>query len=61
MCYWVIVDGSDIDIAVENYTGTRLDLFMELSDLIDLPVDLIIMERCQFADQIKEMGIRVCL
>jgi len=50
-------DGSDVDIAVENYTGSRLDLFMELSELIDLPVDLIIMERCQFADQIREKGI----
>ena len=53
-------EGSDIDIAVENYTGSRLDLFMELSELIDLPVDLIIMERCQFVDQIREKGMRVC-
>ena len=53
-------DGSDIDIAVENYTGSRLDLFMQLSELIDLPVDLIIMERCHFVDQIRENGVRVC-
>ena len=53
-------DRSDIDIAVENYTGSRLDLFMELSELIDLPVDLIIMERCHFIDQIREKGVRVC-
>jgi predicted nucleotidyltransferase len=52
-------DGSDIDIAVENYPGSRLDLFMKLSELIELPVDLIIMERCQFADQIREKGVRV--
>ncbi len=53
-------DRSDIDIAVENYPGSRIDLFMELTELIDLPVDLIIMERCHFADQIREMGVRVC-
>ena len=53
-------NGSDIDIAVENYPGGRLDLFMELSELIDLPVDLIIIERCQFADHIREKGVRVC-
>ena len=53
-------DRSDIDIAVENYTGSRLDLFMELSELIDLPIDLIIMERCHFIDQIREKGVRVC-
>jgi predicted nucleotidyltransferase len=53
-------DSSDIDIAVENYTGSRLDLFMELSELIDLRVDLIIMERCHFKDQIREKGFMVC-
>jgi len=53
-------DGSDIDIAVENFKGSRLDLFMELSELLDMPVDLIIMERCHFSDRIREAGVRVC-
>lgn len=50
---------SDIDIAVENFRGSRLDLFMELSGLFDMPVDLIIMERCHFSQQIREKGVKV--
>jgi predicted nucleotidyltransferase len=52
-------DGSDIDIAVENFRGNRLDLFMELSELMDKPVDLIIMERCHFSQQIRDNGLKV--
>ncbi len=54
-------DSSDIDIAVENFRGSRLDLFMELSELFDIPIDLIIMERCHFSEHIRERGIVVCL
>jgi len=47
------------DIAVENYPGSQYDLFIELSGLIDLPVDLIFMERSHFIDHIRENWIRV--
>jgi predicted nucleotidyltransferase len=53
-------DSSDIDIAVENFKGSRLDLFMELSELFDIPIDLIIMERCHFSEHIRDRGIVVC-
>ncbi len=52
---------SDIDIAVENFKGSRLDFFMELSELFDIPIDLIIMERCHFSEHIRDSGIVVCL
>ena len=44
---------SDIDMAVEDFPGNRLDLFTDLSSLIDWPIDIIIMERCEFADSIR--------
>ncbi len=53
--------GSDIDIVVENFQGSRLDLFIELSELFDIPVDLIIMERCHFSENIRNRGEVVCL
>jgi uncharacterized protein len=51
--------GSDIDIAVENFPGSRLDLYTDLSYLIEWPIDVIIMEKCHFADSIRRNGILI--
>ena len=51
---------SDIDIAVDGFPGSRLDLYSDLSELFDLPIDIIIMETCQFAESIHRNGILVC-
>ncbi len=51
--------GSDIDIAVEGFPGSRLDLYTDLSYLIEWPIDVIIMEKCHFAESIRRNGILV--
>ncbi len=51
---------SDIDIAVDGFPGSRLDLYAELSELFDRPIDIIILESCPFADSIRRNGILVC-
>lgn len=51
--------GSDIDIAVENHPENRLSLFSALSDSLPYPFDLVIMERCPFADDIRQRGVKV--
>jgi predicted nucleotidyltransferase len=50
---------SDIDIAVENFPGNRIDLYCDLSAIIDYPIDIVIMEKCHFADEIKTRGIKI--
>ncbi len=52
-------NGSDIDIAVEGFPGSRLDLYTDLSYLIEWPIDVIIMEKCHFAESIRRNGILV--
>lgn len=52
---------SDIDVAVEGFPGSRLDLYTDLSSLIDWPIDIVIMERCEFADSIQQNGILVSI
>jgi predicted nucleotidyltransferase len=47
---------SDIDIAVENHPHDRLDLYSALSRLLPYPVDVVIMEQCHFASEIRENG-----
>ncbi len=49
--------GSDIDIAVEGFPGSRLDLYASLSVLFDQPIDIIILERCHFAERIRRNGL----
>ncbi len=53
--------GSDIDIAVEGFPGSRLDLYTDLSSLLDQPIDIILMETCHFADSIRRNGIQVSI
>jgi predicted nucleotidyltransferase len=50
---------SDIDIAVENCNISRIDLFIELEQLFDKKIDLIILEKCTFRDDILKNGIIV--
>jgi uncharacterized protein len=50
---------SDIDIAVENFPGTRIDLYTDLSHLFDYPVDIIFLEKCHFSDEIKKNGLLI--
>lgn len=50
---------SDVDIAVENYPGNRLDLYAGLSALIAHSIDVVIMERCVFAAHIRQHGKRI--
>ena len=50
---------SDIDVAVEGFPGSRLDLYTDLSSLIGWPIDIVIMERCGFANSIRRNGTLV--
>ncbi len=50
---------SDVDIAVEDHPESRLDLYAALSAQIPYPIDIIIMEKCPFADSIRAHGMRV--
>lgn len=47
---------SDIDIAVENHPQDRLDLYSALSRLLPYPVDVVVMEQCHFASDIRQNG-----
>ena len=51
--------GSDIDIAVDGFSGSRLDLYADLSYQFDRPIDIIIMDTCHFADSIRHNGLLV--
>ncbi len=51
--------GSDIDIAVESFPGSRLDLYADLSYLLEQPIDIIIMEKCHFAESIRRNGLLI--
>ncbi len=55
----VFSTGSDIDIAVDGFPGSRLDLYADLSCLIKHPIDIIILESCTFADSIRRNGILI--
>ncbi len=50
---------SDIDIAVEGYVGSRLDLFPELERLLQMKIDLVIMEKSQIREMIEEFGEKI--
>jgi predicted nucleotidyltransferase len=50
---------SDIDIAVENFPGNRLDLYSQLSAIIPHNIDIVILEKCHFADRIKSDGVQI--
>ena len=50
---------SDIDIAVEGFPGSRLDLYASLSVLFEQPIDIIILEKCHFAEHIRRNGLLV--
>jgi predicted nucleotidyltransferase len=52
-------ENSGIDIAVQNYKGSRIDLFSDISQILDYPIDLVIMEKCNFAESIKSSGIKI--
>jgi predicted nucleotidyltransferase len=48
---------SDIDIAIENFNGSRLDIYPELEEVFDRKIDLVILEKCSFRDEILKNGI----
>ncbi len=50
---------SDIDIAVENHPQDRLDLYSALSRLLPYPVDVVVLEKCHFASDIRQNGRRL--
>ncbi|MBM4275655.1 MAG: nucleotidyltransferase domain-containing protein [Deltaproteobacteria bacterium] len=50
---------SDVDIAVEGLEEDYFRVMVELEELLDRQVDLIELERCRFAETIRERGWRV--
>ncbi len=50
---------SDIDIAIDNFKGSRLDIYLELEELFSRKIDLIILEKCTFRDDIVNRGIKI--
>lgn len=51
---------SDIDIAIGNCPLDRLDLYSQLSRLIQWPIDIVVIEKCNFKEHIFSQGERVC-
>ncbi len=50
---------SDIDIAVKNLVDSRLDLYARWSELMKREIDIVNLERCDFAEDIYKYGERV--
>jgi predicted nucleotidyltransferase len=51
---------SDIDIAFENCPQNRLDLHSQLTNLLEWPVDIVILEKCNFKEHILKHGQPIC-
>ena len=52
-------ENSDIDIAIEG--SNRLDHYAftgDISELLDIRVDVVLLEECTFAESIKEKGLK---
>ncbi len=50
---------SDVDIAIGNFNGSRLDIYLELEELFNRKIDLILLEKCSFGDEIINKGIKI--
>lgn len=50
---------SDIDIAVGNYQGSRLDLFCQIEMMLNFKIDLVILEKCSFREDIIKQGFKI--
>jgi len=50
---------SDIDIAIANCSQNRIDLYCELSDLLQRRIDLVILERSNIKDYILNNCIQI--
>ncbi|MFA5479913.1 MAG: hypothetical protein WC002_03115 [Candidatus Muiribacteriota bacterium] len=48
---------SDIDIAVENFKGIRFELLSKLSNILEREVDLILLEQCDFKNNLKKIKV----
>ena len=51
---------SDIDIAFENCPEDRLQLHSQLTNLLEWPVDIVILEKCHFKEHILKHGEPMC-
>jgi predicted nucleotidyltransferase len=47
---------SDIDIAVKDFKGSRLELYTDISVFFNHEIDVVLMEDCSFADEIIKTG-----
>lgn len=50
---------SDIDIAVANHPGQRIELFCEIEALLNHKIDLVYLEKCRFSNHITTHGIKI--
>ncbi len=51
---------SDIDIAFKNAPMDRLELYAHWSYLLKRETDIVILEHCDFAEDIMQRGEKVC-
>jgi predicted nucleotidyltransferase len=51
--------GSDVDIAVKGFQGSRLDLYSDLEAFMPLPFDLVILERSAISEEIMLRGEKI--
>jgi len=50
---------SDIDIALKNSKTSRLQLYSEWSTALNRDVDIVMIEQCDFAEEILKYGEKV--
>jgi len=50
---------SDIDIAISDYQGNRIDLYCKLSNLFQRKIDLVILEKSNIKDYILNNCIQI--
>lgn len=50
---------SDIDVAVEGFQGDYFKIKSELEELLGRDVEIIELEKCRFANSIRERGERI--
>jgi predicted nucleotidyltransferase len=50
---------SDIDIAIANFNNSQLGLFLELEELFCRKIDLIILEKIFFRNEIINSGLKI--
>ncbi|MDD5090127.1 MAG: hypothetical protein PHQ23_04345 [Candidatus Wallbacteria bacterium] len=52
-------EGSDIDIVLKNYTGSRFDIWCDLADELGENLDVILYEKCGFREHLDEHSLKV--